>query len=177
MLDITFRAAVASDDLCIAVLASQVFLDTYATEGVGPALANEVLEHFSCAALSGLLADPGVGFIVAERSGRLVGFAQVTHGAGQSLLPPGPSAKLDRLYVQRPFARQGIGKALLQLAESEAASRGAVTLWLTAWVENRRALAFYASQGYEDLGLDIYTYQGERYENRVLGKGVRIEGR
>jgi hypothetical protein len=44
--DVGFRAATASDALCIGVLATQVFLDTYATDGIRPSLAREVLEQF-----------------------------------------------------------------------------------------------------------------------------------
>ena len=48
-------------------------------------------------------------------------------------------------------------------------------LWLTAWVGNTRALAFYASQGYEELGSTDYRFQGESFENRLFAR--RLEPR
>ncbi|MEO8132440.1 MAG: hypothetical protein ABI831_00440 [Betaproteobacteria bacterium] len=42
---IAFRLATDTDALCIGVPATQVFLDTYATDGIRPSLALEVLEQ------------------------------------------------------------------------------------------------------------------------------------
>ena len=43
-------------------------------------------------------------------------------------------------------------------------------LWLTCWVHNTRALAFYARQGYAELGSTDYVFEGEHHENRVFAK-------
>ena len=40
---IIFRPATPADALCLGVLSTQVFLDTYATQGVSPSLAREAL--------------------------------------------------------------------------------------------------------------------------------------
>jgi hypothetical protein len=61
VVDVTFRIAVDADALCIGVLASQVFLDSYATDGIRPSLAREVLEHLSTNAVSALLSNPTLG--------------------------------------------------------------------------------------------------------------------
>ena len=45
-------------------------------------------------------------------------------------------------------------------------------LWLTAWIGNGRALAFYAAQGYGEAGKTLYDFQGELYENRLFVKGL-----
>ena len=172
VVDVTFRIAVDADALCIGVLATQVFLDSYATDGIRPSLAREVLEHLSTNAVSALLANPNARFMVAERAGNMVAFAQLTCGSTQKLVPSGTAAELNRLYVQEPFTRKGIGTVLLHRAEAMAASEGASTMWLTGWVGNRRALAFYASRGYKDLGATTYVFENEQYENRVLAKAL-----
>jgi len=40
--EINYRTAVQQDALCLSVLATQVFLDTYAIQGIRPAIAREV---------------------------------------------------------------------------------------------------------------------------------------
>ena len=45
----TLRIATIDDSLCIGVLATQVFLDTYATQGIRPALAREALALYAIA--------------------------------------------------------------------------------------------------------------------------------
>ena len=54
------------------------------------------------------------------------------------------------------------------------AAEGSATLWLTAWLGNARALAFYRSQGYRELGSTIYAFEGERYENRLFAKSLLV---
>lgn len=162
------RNAVADDALCIGVLATQVFLDTYATDGVRPALAREALEHFSTAETAALLSRPDTRFIVAERQGHLLGFVQVTLGARHAQVAGSATAEVVRLYVQRRFQGQRLGTRLLQQAQALAAAHGARQLWLTAWVGNPRAIGFYAASGWRDVGATDYVFEGEAFLNRIF---------
>lgn len=164
------RDARPDDALCLGVLGLQVFLDTYATAGIRPSVAREVLATFSTEAMTACLHDPAMRLLVAEQDGHLVGFAQVTLGAAHDLAPPGPPAELLRLYVQEPFTGGGLGTRLLRAAEAAAAARGARVMWLTPWVHNQRARAFYAARGYVDQGLTWYRFEGESHENRLLAR-------
>ncbi len=171
--EILFRSASTADALCLGVLSTQVFLDTYAPDGIRPAVANEVLTKHSVAVYEQLLHDPDVTILVAECAGHLVGFSQVRNGAGHALVPEQAASELDRLYVQERFTGRGVGRDLLRHAEKAAAARGADTLWLTAWEGNARALQFYPRRGYSTLGMTVYTIEGEDFPNHVFGKRVR----
>lgn len=173
MSDILYRPATADDDLCLGVLSTQVFLDTYAPQGVRPALAREVLAQHSVATYAALLADARITILLAECAGHLVGFSQVGNGTGHAMVRDAAAAELKRLYVQQPFTGRGVGRDLLRHAEKAAAARGGDTLWLTAYTGNARALQFYPRCGYEELGTTVYTFGGEDYPNRVFGKRVR----
>jgi diamine N-acetyltransferase len=172
--DVTLRDAVADDALCLSVLAMQVFLDTYATQGIRPAIAREVLSGYSQAAFSQLLDDPQTRLICAERVGHLVGFAQVTFCATHALAPCGAQAQLSRLYVQEPFTAQGVGTLLLSQAERAARAAGATVLWLKAWVHNHRAVQYYGRRGYQDHGPTLFTFEGESHENRVFARSLAL---
>ncbi|MDQ2735271.1 MAG: GNAT family N-acetyltransferase [Pseudomonadota bacterium] len=102
-------------------------------------------------------------------------FSSVVLGATHSLVTKCPAAELSRLYVQSPFVRRGVGKLLLRHAEALARAAGASTLWLTAWVGNTRALAFYAAQGYEELGSTDHEFENERFENLLFAKALVAE--
>lgn len=171
--DILFRHAEPADALCLGVLSTQVFLDTYATQGIRPAVANEVLAQHSVAVYAALLADPAVTILVAECAGHLVGFSQVRNGIGHALVAESAASELNRLYVQERFSGRGVGRDLLRHAEKAAAARGADTLWLTAWEGNARALQFYPRRGYEELGMTVYSIEGEDFPNHLFGKRVR----
>lgn len=171
---IGLRAAEPRDALCLSVLAMQVWLHTYATGGIRPAIAREVLGSFSPPMFEAALANPLTRLQVAERTGHLVGFAQVTLGAGHALAPAGQPAELLRLYVQEPFTGRQLGTRLLQAAEQLARDAGAAVLWLTPWVHNHRARAFYQARGYHDHGLTPFVFEGETHDNRLVAK--RLSG-
>lgn len=166
----TLRAALPADAATISALAIQVFLDTYAADGVRPDLAREALREYAAEAFDARLREPGRRFLLAERGTGLLGFAEV------SLEPrPAPAgvvvgAELIRLYVQPAAQRLGLGRRLIRAAEALAAEAGLGALWLTAWDGNQRALGFYAREGYADVGATSYSFEGNSYGNRVLAR-------
>jgi len=171
--EVTFRRAIPADALCIGVLGMQVFLNTYATTGIRPSIAREVMQSLAPNVVDKVLANPDKTFVLMEVDAHLIGFAEITARASTALVPLSEAAELNRLYVQEPFTGRGLGKALLAEAEAVALAGGASTLWLTAWIGNARALAFYASQGYEPLGSTLFTFEGEQHENRVFAKVLK----
>lgn len=172
---VSLRDAAAADAEALAVLGTQVFLDTYAPDGVRPSLAAEVLAQHAPAAVAARLADPALHFVVAERAGHLLGFVETRRLAPLPLpaIADGPATEVVRLYVQRARQRHGLGRRLLEAALDEAAQRGDAWAWLTAWDGNRRALAFYATLGWRDVGAVEYRFGDERYGNRVLVHELR----
>jgi diamine N-acetyltransferase len=167
---VDLRRASAGDATCLGVLAVQVFLDTYATEGVPGEIAREVLASCSPDAYSRRLAEPGRQIHVAEREHALVGFVELAFGSPCPVRDLGPAIEVDRLYVQRPFLRQGLGSAMLAVAEKAAVDAGARFVWLSAWTGNAPALAFYRAMGYEDIGRVDHVFEGRAYGNRVFAK-------
>ena len=170
------RAARPEDALCLSVLATQVFLDTYAVDGIRPQIAREVTSAYAPARFEAALAAADTRLEVAELAGHLVGFAQLTLDARHELAPAGVQAELLRLYVQEPFTAAQVGTRLLARAEALAADAGATVLWLTPWVHNHRAIAFYRRRGYVDHGLTWFTFEGESHENRVFAKRLAEAG-
>jgi GNAT superfamily N-acetyltransferase len=168
-LNTTYRRGVPGDELCVSVLATQVFLDTYATNGINPDLAREALSVYCVDVFAARLREPTVEIVVAESSGHVVGFIDM---ALQSACPASEIQGMEilRLYVQAPFQRHGIGQVLLKTAEQSALSRGDRHVWLTAWVGNLGALAFYPAVGYVDVGATECLIEGQAYENRIFAK-------
>ena len=169
----SLRPAVAADALSIAVLGQQVFLDTYATDGIRPEIAREVRSLFDLDVVSALLAAPSTRCVVAERTGHLIGFAQCATDDTHTHVRADRPIKLNRLYVQERFSGTGVGTVLLARVESLARLEGSDALWLTTWVGNARALAFYPRRGYVDVGKTLYVFEDEAHENRVFAKALR----
>ncbi|HSC80123.1 MAG TPA: GNAT family N-acetyltransferase [Chitinolyticbacter sp.] len=152
----------------LAALSLQVWLDTYAAAGIRPVLAKYALEEFTEQRFQACLADPEVRLLLAERDGHLLGYARLDLAA---ICPVAgeEGVELATLYVQRHAAGQGIGSALLVLAEQQARSlTGIGRMWLTVYAGNERARTFYARQGWRDIGSTDFVIDDERHPNRVL---------
>ena len=164
------RPATSDDAVTVAALSVQVFLDTYATEGIRPDLALEAFSHYSTEAFAARLAEPTRRFLISEHATGLLGFAELLLSAIPAPAGAVVGAELVRLYVQPQAQGMGIGRHLLQAAEAVASNRALSCLWLTAWEGNHRALGFYEAVGYTDIGATTYAFQGNSYGNRVLAK-------
>lgn len=169
------RAAVPADAPTLSALALQVFLHTYAPDGVRPDLAREAFATCSADAFLARLREPQRRILLAVRlpEGGLVGFAEVLLQDTPAPAGTAHGAELARLYIQPQAQGTGLGAVLLRAAEEAARDAGLHTLWLTAWEGNHRALRFYARCGYRDEGATTYTFDHRQYGNRVLARALQ----
>lgn len=166
------RPATPADAPTLSALAIQVFLHTYAPDGVRADLAREAFTVCGEDAFAARLREPHRRILLAERlpDGGLVGFAEILLQGYPAPAGGRHGAELVRLYVQPQAQGTGVGTTLLHAAETAARDAGLHTLWLTAWEGNERALHFYARRGYGDIGATMYSFEGREYGNRVLAR-------
>jgi GNAT superfamily N-acetyltransferase len=167
-LDLTTRFGVPADSACLAALASQTWLHTYAMQGIRPTISRFVQEHLSPAAFRLRLERSDTFTLVAVANGHLVGYAVAE--VGKPCIAHSPAlTHLDKLFVHEHFLGKGIGHALLTEVRGEAGRlAGSSALWLTVNSLNQRAIAFYARQSFVDIGGTKFELYGEQHENRVL---------
>jgi len=164
----TIRQGVPADTACLAALAIQVWLHTYATDGIRSAIARYVLSEFTTEKFAGILADTESQLLVAEMNQHLVGYALVKFGA---VCPTSSlsNVELATLYVQEHFTRSGLGSALLARCQNLARERaGSARLWLTVNARNERAIAFYRKHRFEQAGTTLFELGGEKHQNHVF---------
>ncbi|QDQ29355.1 GNAT family N-acetyltransferase [Chitinimonas arctica] len=148
-------------------MATQVWLHTYATDGVTPSLARYVLQEFTPANFLSLLARTDAQVLVAESGNALLAYATL---AFQAARPDGrQGTELATLYVQEHFTGAGLGSMLLGQCRQIAQSRsGDAEIWLTVNARNRRAMDFYRKHGFVRNGTSYFELDGEKHENHVL---------
>ncbi len=170
-LNVIVRMARVDDAACIAVLATQVWLHTYATQGISAAISHYTRTELIPEKYLALLNDPRARLWVAEREACLIGFVVVQFDVPCPIRAPA-SAELQTLYVQEHFVGQGVGRQLLGVAEEMARTQTGLPLWLTVNVNNARAIEFYGRQGYTALGTSDFLMGDQRHENHVLIGGA-----
>lgn len=161
------RQGLRADAGNLAALAIQVWLHTYATEGVTPAISRYVLSEFTPERFEALLANASAAVLVGEANTNLIGYAVLNFRA---FCPESGNSKaeLATLYVQEHFVGKGVGSALLESAEALAIQRTSNPLWLTVNAKNSHAIAFYLRRGYTSLGVTYFKLGNESHKNLVL---------
>jgi ribosomal protein S18 acetylase RimI-like enzyme len=124
------------------------------------------LSGFTAEAWAAELADPGYDFRLGEIGGRPVGYAKI----GPNKLPhiAAPEAvELKQLYLLPEAHGTGLAQLLMDWALAEAKARGAPSLSLSVWSENKRAQAFYRRYGFVDRGPVTFMVGTHADEDRV----------
>lgn len=95
---------------------------------------------------------PGSAVFVAERSGRVVGYAYVLPSPDADV--PAQTSELGSLYVTEEVAGTGVARALMDatIERARAAGQGVLTLWVRR--ENGRARRFYEKHGMREDGTE-----------------------
>lgn len=165
---LNIRSATSSDASNIAALAMQVWLHTYAREGIRQEISEFVFSQFTPDAITSVIQDPTKTVLLACDKLHLLGYAVLQHG---SVCPTDQALKseLATLYVHTHFAGRGIGSALLKAcSELQFALDGGQTIWLKTWHRNSQAIAFYLKQGYTQIGSTFFQLGDEQHENFVF---------
>ena len=161
------RHANPEDAARLAVLAAQVWLHTYATQGVSSVIADYVLAELTPQAFADKLCKPNTTTLVAERNAHLLGFAVVQRNMPCEAAPTA-TVELETLYVQAHCKAQGIGSRLLKEAQVLAAADAQSPLWLTVNAQNPAAIGFYVHHNFERAGMTHFILGGTAHENLVM---------
>ncbi len=140
----------AADSRGMRLVARRAWRATYA--GIAPdGLVKAVLRRgYDRRRLVETLADPQRDAFVAEDSGRVLGYADCLED------PPG-RVELLRIYVLPAEQGRGIGRALLAACAEAAARRTVASIEVLVDRKNRRALLWYARQGFARTGTGAFV--------------------
>lgn len=97
---------------------------------------------------------PGIDAVfVAESSGRVVGFAELSKRPFAEGCNSSPVGFLEGWFVEPEFRRSGAGRALIAAAEDWCREQGCRELASDSEPENDLALASHVAVGFEEAGL------------------------
>lgn len=160
------RDAIPADAAAVAELARRTFTETfghlYRPEDLAAFLAGHTEEKWRDE-----LSDPEYAVRVAEAGGELVAYAKL----GPPSLPfepRGASIELRQFYVLAPYHGSGLARDLMAWAIDTARARGVADLYLSVFVDNARARAFYARYGFEMVGRYDFMVGNHADEDHVM---------
>lgn len=165
---VTIRRAAPADAPAVAELARRTFMDAFAAASDPHDLALHTARSYGVPQQSAELAHPGITTLVAEADGRPAGYAQIRRGTPPSCVPDAQAVEIARFYVDQAWHGRGLAQRLMHAALSQAREMGAHTVWLMTYEHNHRALAFYAREGFREVGRHGYLFGNTLELDRVL---------
>ena len=155
------REASESDCINLAALSLEVWLHTYAIDGINENISKYVLSTFTESNFINILLLKKYKLLVFVEDNYLRGYALVNLESKYKSEDYG--FEIEKLYVQGAFQGNKIGSHLLQEIEIRYGNK----FWLYTWVRNK-SIGFYEQFGFEDVGQYDFKFGNEIVENRVL---------
>jgi ribosomal protein S18 acetylase RimI-like enzyme len=166
----TLRRAAAADAATVADLFHRSFTATfghlYPPADLAGFLAGCSIERFE-----GEINSPDFATMLGEVDGRLMGYCTL---GPQELGPEGPKTGegnwwvLRQLYLDEEAKGTGLALALTEWAIAESRVRGHDAIYLTVWIDNRRARRFYEKQGFVEMGRYAFQVGNTIDDDRIL---------
>ncbi len=164
---IRLRHARPADASALAAFARASFAETYTPSHDAARIQTHCQSVLADAAVHAWLTDPERPLLLAEDAGKLVGFVQWQRAPAP--VPTRHAVEVKRLYVATRAHGRGLGRRLLDDARAAAVADHADLLWLCVYAGNARALRFYASYGFAEIGRVPYTFVDQTEDDLALG--------
>jgi ribosomal protein S18 acetylase RimI-like enzyme len=155
---LTIRRAVPADAPVVAELALRTFTDAFGAESDPHDLALHTARSYGVPQQSAEIAHPGITTLIVEAGGRAAAYAQVRRGQPPSCVPDAGAVEIARFYVDQGWHGRGLAQRLMDAALTQAREMGARTVWLMVYEHNSRAMAFYAKEGFREVGRHGYLF-------------------
>jgi ribosomal protein S18 acetylase RimI-like enzyme len=159
--NVLIREAIESDCKNIATLSLQIWLDTYAIDGVKTDYSEYVLSTFTEEYFLNLLNESNRRILISSDGEYIQGYVLInleSHFNGEE-----NGFEIERLYVHKKYAGQGIGRKLLFEVQGKHGNK----FWLYTWIENE-SNGFYKHLGFKHIGQYEFKFANELIENNVF---------
>ena len=169
---LTIRRGTLDDAEALALLATRTFLETYRDFEEVQDNADYVADHFQVPAVAALLADPQATTLLAASGADLAGYAVLRAGSTPSCVTGEKPLQLERFYLAEAATGRGEGTRFLRAVQAEAHTLGALTVWLGVYHRNARAIRFYESRGFHQIGERDFPFGGKIFVDPVYAIAV-----
>lgn len=165
------RRVMEGEAAALTQLARATFDDTYRPLCRPADVEAYLTTHLTESLVTESLRDPSSQALVAIDGNEWVGYAIVCRGALPLHLPPvsvTQPTELVRFYVRHSHHGKGVAGALMHAVRDTCAREGCDGLWLSAWQENARALAFYRKSGFRIVGTGSFQMGEDLQDDFIM---------
>jgi diamine N-acetyltransferase len=168
----TIRKAVQADAETLTNLGRLAFTQAYAALNTPENFAIYLAGAFYYEKQAQELAAPGSTFLIISKDDQPAGYARLLAGSAKDCVTADNPMELVRFYVLEEWKGKGVAYQLMEACLAEASQGGCDVIWLSAWKENLRALAFYRKWGFVETGSAIFTVGNDPQEDAIMARRV-----
>ncbi|CAM2006494.1 GNAT family N-acetyltransferase [Acanthopleuribacter pedis] len=168
------RIGKAGPDQAVALQAfvERTFRDTYREHNTAEDMEQYVAESFGLDRVRAELHDADITYLILEKDHAVAGYAKLNRGEPTAVtLASQPNLELCRFYIDQPFHGQGLAQKLMEHCFAATRGQGYRGIWLGVWSQNHRALRYYAKEGFEKVGSQIFVLGRDEQLDYILYAG------
>jgi ribosomal protein S18 acetylase RimI-like enzyme len=168
------RRAGADDARLLAQLGARLFDQAFAAANDPENMRLYLAGAFSVEQQGAELADGDRATWIAEDAGKAaVGYVTMRKRGAAAATGALAPAEIQRVYVDRAWHGQEVGKALIEACTAQAKAWHCDVIWLAVWEENARAIAFYRKMGFAAVGVQTFMLGRDAQRDIVMAKSVK----
>ncbi len=167
------RKATLLDLEALTQLCITTFIETYAAFNTPENLQTYLEQAFNVAQLTQELQSPSEPYYLLYEQDTPIAFIKLNHRPAPTDNANPHAIEIQRIYVLQAHQGKGLGKKLLEIAETEAMNCGASALWLGVWEKNPKAIQFYEKNGFRNIGTQHFWVGNDCQTDFVMLKTLK----
>ncbi len=154
-------------------VAIETYADTFSQSNSEALMAQYFEDALNRDKLLSELDNPDSYFHFIYLDQQVTGFLKINVMAAQTDIGDENGLEVERFYIRKAFLRKGLGKQLMDFAKQQAEQLGKEYLWLGVWENNHRALHFYKSMGFYQIGSHPFDMAGDIQTDLLFRKDLQ----
>jgi ribosomal protein S18 acetylase RimI-like enzyme len=154
-------------------ISKRTFYDSFAALNKAENMKFHLENHFTQEKLTAEILNRDSKFFFAIHDRKPVGYLKINKGGAQTVLPNDQAVEIERIYVDRLFKGNGIGKTFISKAVELANQSRAKYLWLGVWELNEPAIRFYKKNGFETFSKHIFELGDDKQTDLLMRKSLK----
>jgi len=153
-------------------ISEETFRDTFAYTTSEENMDVFVEEAYNFYQLKDEIANRNSLFFFVYRGDDVLGYMKLNINKAQTERVAEDALEIERIYIRKPYFRQGIGKALYEKAVEMAAILSKTIIWLGVYEHNENAKAFYRVLGFKKIGAHSFYVGDDKQTDLIMSKSL-----
>ncbi|WP_312174953.1 GNAT family N-acetyltransferase [Chryseobacterium sp.] len=170
MTSIVLKKAVSADLQTLQQIGKETFYETFSKHNSEAEMQKYLAESFASEKILKELNTPESQFFIAWEDESPVGYLKVNSEKAQTELQDGTAIEIERIYVKSSHQGKKVGQLLFDKALEIARQQNKKYIWLGVWEENKKAVNFYAKNGFIEFDKHIFRLGNDEQTDLMMKK-------